>query len=229
MGTEMTVSEAVVARRSTRAFAERSVDRGEIEELLLLAANAPSNGNTQPWRVHVLTGKTKADLTKAVFARAAESPMGDEPDVPIYPKSMGEPWRTRRFECGERMYEALGISREDKHARMMQGAKNLTFFDAPVGLIVTLDRSLGELQILDCGIFVQTLMLLAQERGLATCPQAAWSMWSGTIRKVLDLPETEMVLMGMALGYPDTTEVAADIPMPRIAPEEFATFHGFEN
>ncbi|MDG5749320.1 nitroreductase [Qipengyuania sp. XHP0207] len=127
------------------------------------------------------------------------------------------------------MYEALGISREDKHARMMQSAKNLSFFDAPVGLIVTLDRSLRKLQILDCGIFVQTLMLLAQERGLATCPQAAWSMWSGTIRKVLDLPETEMVLMGMALGYPDTSEVAADIPMPRIAPEEFATFHGFEN
>ena len=114
------------------------------------------------------------------------------------------------------MYEALGISREDKHARMMQSAKNLSFFDAPVGLIVTLDRSLGKLQILDCGIFVQNLMLLAQERGLATCPQAAWSMWSGTIRKVLDLPETEMVLMGMALGYPDTSEVATDISRERV-------------
>lgn len=229
MGAEMTVSDAVVERRSTRAFVERRVDRDEIEKLLLLAANAPSNGNTQPWRVHVLTGTKKADLTKAVFARAAESTMGNEHDVPIYSKSMGKPWRTRRFECGDRMYEALRISCEDKHARMMQGAKNLSFFDAPVGRIVTLDRSLGELHILDCGTFVQILMLLAQERGLATCPQAAWSMWLGTIRMALDLPETEIMLMGIALSDPDTSEVAANNLVPRIGHDEFLTFHGFES
>lgn len=228
MSKSASVAEAAINRRSTRAYLDKPVDRAEIEEILTLAAHAPSNGNTQPWRVHVLTGGSKAALSKAVFARAAESPMGDEPDVSIYPRSLADPWRQRRFDCGERLYETLGISREDKRARIMQGAKNLTFFDAPVGIIITLDRSLGELQILDCGIFVQTLMLLAHERGLATCPQAVWSMWSGTIRKVLALPEEQMVLMGMALGYADTSSIAADIPMPRITPGEFADFHGFD-
>ena len=222
------VANAVTRRRSVRAFLDQPVDRADIEELLSLAAHAPSNGNTQPWRVHVLMGDSKARLSKSVFARAAESPMGDEPDVVIYPAGLADPWRQRRFDCGERLYETLGISREDKQGRMLQGAKNLTFFDAPVGLIITLDRSLGGLQMLDCGIFVQTVMLLAEERGLATCPQAVWSMWSGTIRKFLGLPDDQMVLMGMALGYADTSDIAADIPMPRIAPGEFADFHGFD-
>lgn len=227
MGEGVSVSEAVVARRSVRAYLDKPVPQAVIESLLARAAHAPSNGNTQPWRVHVLTGEAKTNLTKAVFARAAEAPMGDKPDVPIYPKGLADPWRQRRFDCGERMYEALGIGREDKQARMMQGAKNLSFFDAPVGLIITLDRSLGELQILDCGIFVQTLMLLAREEELGTCPQAVWSMWSATIRKTLGLPDNEMVLMGVALGYPDSSEVASNIPMPRAASDEFATFHGF--
>lgn len=229
MSAGYTVSDAVQDRRSVRAFLDKPVERSLVEKLLERAAHAPSNGNTQPWRVHVLTGQVKADLSKAVFARAAKAPMGDDPDVPIYPKGLADPWRQRRFDCGERMYEALGIGREDKQARMMQGAKNLSFFDAPVGLIITLDRSLGELQVLDCGIFVQTLMLLAREEGLGTCPQAVWSMWSATIRKTLSLPDSEMVLMGMALGYPDEAQVASNIPMPRVATEEFATFHGFED
>ena len=111
---------------------------------------------------------------------------------------------------------------------MAQAARNLIFFDAPVGLIVTLDRSLGPLQVLDCGIFVQTFMLVAQEAGLATCPQAAWAMWAGTIRKVLSLPEHETVLMGIALGYAREGDPAADIPMPRITVDEFASFYGFD-
>lgn len=228
MASSNSVVEAVSNRRSVRAFLDRPVDRAEIEELLALAAHAPSNSNTQPWQVHVLSGERKAALTQAVFARAAEAPTGDEPDVAIYPAGLADPWRQRRYDCGERMYEALDIARDDKRGRMMQGGKNLTFFDAPVGLIFTLDRSLGDLQMLDCGIFVQTLMLLAYERGMATCPQAAWSMWSGTIRKTLNLPENEMVLMGMSLGYADASEVAADIPMPRLKTDEFASFHGFD-
>ncbi|MEO9461405.1 MAG: nitroreductase [Marinomonas sp.] len=215
-------------RRAVRAFLPDPLSKAEVKELLSQAANAPSNSNTQPWNVHVLTGAAKQGLTQAIYAQAAQTPMGDDPDVPIYPQGMGEPWRTRRFDCGERMYEALGIGREDKAARMAQAGRNLSFFDAPVGLIITMDRSLAELQILDCGIFLQTLMLLAQERGLATCPQAAWSMWAGTIRRTLNLPENEMVLVGMALGYADQDEVAANIPMGRLGSDGFASFHGFE-
>lgn len=219
------VTEAVLARRSVRAFSDRMVERSQVEQLLKLAANAPSNGNTQPWRVHVLIGQAKESLSKAVFEKASSSPAGASPDIKIYPQGLGEPWRSRRYACGELMYKSLGIERENKLGRMQQAAKNLSFFGAPVGIIVTLDRSLTELQFLDCGIFMQTFMLLAQERGLATCPQAAWSMWAGVIRQQLGISDQEMILAGIALGYPDTEQVAANIPMPRISVDEFATFH----
>lgn len=222
------VARSVQARRSVRAFNDQPVTREALLSLLQIAGHAPSNGNTQPWRVHALTGEAKAQLSRAVMAQAAITPAGDAPDYPIYPGGLADPWRERRYDCGERLYGALGIGRDDRQARMAQGARNLTFFDAPVGLILTLDRSLGPLQILDCGIFVQTFMLLAEEAGLATCPQAVWSMWAGTIRRVLDLPEAETVLMGIALGYADHTEIAANIAMPRAPAEQFATLRGFD-
>ena len=228
MPDDCAIARAVQARRSVRDFADRPVARAEVARLLQLAGNAPSNGNTQPWRVHVLAGAAKAQLSRAVLARAATTPTGDAPDFPIYPPGMGEPWRKRRHDCGERLYNALGIAREDKQARMAQAARNFTFFDAPVGLIITLDRSLGPLQVLDCGIFVQTFMLLAQGAGLATCPQAVWAMWAGTVREVLDLPPGEAVLMGVALGHARSGAVAADIPMPRARLVDFASFRGFD-
>lgn len=225
--TSMSVTEAVQSRRSVRAFTDQSVSRETVEEILTLAGNAPSGSNLQPWKVYALTGTEKDRFSQAVFAKAATSPAGDPPDVRMYPEGMGEPWRKRRAVCGERMYEALGIGREDKSARMIQGGKNLTFFDAPVGLIITMDRSLAELQILDMGIFVQTIMLLAQERGMATCPQAAWSMWSDTFRETFAVPGNEMVMMGISLGYADKGEVAANIEQPRLPVEEYASLHGF--
>lgn len=223
----MTVTQAVEQRKSVRAFKNKPVPRNLVEEILTLAARAPSNSNIQPWKVHALTGDIKSQLSQAVFERAAKSPGGDPADVHIFPPGLGEPWRQRRSDCGERMYSALGIEREDKKARFAQGAKNLTFFDAPVGLIITLDRSLGDLQFLDCGIFAAHIALLAQERDLATCMQAAWSMWSVTIRETLSLSEDEMVLMGISLGYPDTDNVASNIAQPRIELDDYATLHGF--
>ncbi|MBT4518637.1 MAG: nitroreductase [Halieaceae bacterium] len=227
MTTTMSVTEAVQARRSVRAFTDQPVSREMVEEILTLAGNAPSGSNIQPWKVCALSGAEKERFSQAVFAKAATSPAGDPPDVRMYPEGMGEPWRERRAVCGEIMYEALGIGREDKTARMIQGGKNLTFFDAPVGLVITMDRSLAELQILDMGIFVQTIMLLAQERGLATCPQAAWSMWSDTFREAFDVSDNEMVMMGISLGFPNNDEVAANIVQPRLPLQEYASLHGF--
>ena len=225
--TEMSVTEATSTRRSVRAYTDQPVSRETVAEILELAGRAPSGGNLQPWKIYALAGAEKDQLSQAIFARAATSPAGDPPDVLMYPEGLGEPWRQRRADCGEAMYEALGIAREDKAARFAQGAKNLTFFDAPVGLIVTMDRSLGELQILDVGIFTQTIMLLAQERGLASCPQAAWSMWSTTIRETLEIPDNEMVMVGISLGYPATDEIAANIVQPRVALDDFASLRGF--
>lgn len=225
--TGLSVSEAMTARRSVRAFTDQPVSRATMEEILELAGKAPSGSNLQPWKIYALAGEEKKHLVQAIFTKAPTLPAGDPVDVRMYPEGLGEPWRQRRAECGEIMYEALGIAREDKAARFAQGARNLTFFEAPVGLIITMDRSLAELQILDVGIFVQSLMLLAQERGLASCPQAAWSMWSDTIRETLDIPDNEMVMMGISLGYADSNEAAANIEQPRLSLDAFASLRGF--
>ena len=125
------------------------------------------------------------------------------------------------------MYKALDISRDDKAGRFAQGAKNLSFFGAPVGLIVTMDRSLSESQMMDVGMFIQSILLLAKERGLSTCPQASWQMWSDTIRESLDLDANEMVMVGISLGYADDDDAGADIRQPRLPLEQYASFRGF--
>lgn len=225
--THLTVTDAMISRRSVRAFSDKPVSKDLVEEILTLAANAPSGGNVQPWKVYALAGAAKDELTNAIFARAAVQPAGDPADIKMYPSGMAEPWSRRRAECGELMYQVLGIDRDDKSARFVQGAKNLAFFGAPVGLIVTMDRSLSESQILDTGIFVQSILLLAQERGLATCPQAAWQMWSTTIRETLDIEDREMVMVGISLGYPDSDNPAANIVQPRIKLDQYASLRGF--
>ena len=223
----LTVTQSMQQRKSVRAFSDRNVTREVLQDLLETAARAPSGSNLQPWKVYAVTGEAKKQLSQAIFTRAAEQPMGDTPDIRMYPEKMAEPWRQRRIDCGETMYTALGISRDNKAARFEQGAKNLTFFDAPVGLIVTMDRSLSESQIMDVGIFVQSILLLAEERGLATCPQAAWQMWSETIRKQLEIADNEMVMVGISLGYAATEEAAANIVQPRLSLQDFASLHGF--
>ena len=224
---ELSVTDAMLQRGAVREFTDQPVTAELINEILELATNAPSGGNVQPWQVYALAGEAKDRLSEAVLAKAAESPTGDNPDIPVYPEKMSEPWRSRRFACGELMYSSLGVGREDKMARFEQGAKNLSFFGAPVGLIITMHRELCESQIIDVGIFLQSLLLLAQERGLATCPQASWSMWSGVIRETLEIPENEMVMVGVSLGY-----AAADAPInhlnqPRRTIDEYADLRGF--
>lgn len=224
----LAVTDAISKRRAVRAFTKQPVPRQVVAEILTLAANAPSNSNVQPWKVHAISGAVIANLTQAVFSSAKKHPAGEPADVKIYPDKMQQPWRKRRADCGERMYSALNIARDDLPGRYAQGAKNLTFFGAPVGLIITLDRSMTELQFVDVGIFVQSILLLAHERGLATCPQAAWSMWSDTVRSTLELPHDEMILLGIALGFADNSQIAANIHQPRLKLCEYATLQGFD-
>lgn len=223
----MNVSEAMNARQCVRAFTDQPVALADLRELLELAARAPSGGNLQPWKVHAVTGEAKEALIQAVYARAATQPTGDTPDIRMYPSGLQEPWRARRGDCGELMYTKLGIARDDKAARFTQGAKNLSFFGAPVGLIVTMDRSLSESQMMDVGIFIQSILLLARERGWSTCPQASWQMWSDTIRENLGLGNEEMVMAGISLGYADHSDPGADIRQPRQPLAEIASFRGF--
>jgi nitroreductase len=183
---------------SVRAFRPEAPPAALVRELLEIAHQAPSGGNLQPWRVYVLSGE---DLVR-FKAAAAAAPM-ETPEYDVYPESLWEPFRTRRFQCGEDLYASIDIPREDRPARLRQLARNLRFFDAPVGLFFCLERRLGPPQWADVGMFMQTLMLLAVERGLDTCAQEFWARYPRLVADFLGLPDEQMVFAGMALGWRD--------------------------
>ncbi len=194
----MDVSEAVRRRMSVRAFLDKPVDGAVVRDILDTAKAAPSGGNLQPWRVFALGGETLAQF-KALIAA---TPM-EEPQYEVYPANLWEPFRTRRFECGEDLYAAIDIPRQDRPARLRQLARNTLFFGAPVGVFFCIDRKLGPPQWSDLGMYMQTVMLLAVERGLDTCPQEFWARYPLTVGQFLGLPDDHMVFSGMALGYRD--------------------------
>lgn len=220
----MNVSQAVAQRISVRAFRPDPIPGVLVREILEIAARAPSGGNLQPWRVHALTG---APL-EALKARVRDNPFGETPEYDVYPASLWEPLRTRRFQCGEDLYATIGIPREDKAARLAQLAKNGELFGAPVGLFFSLDRKVGPPQWSDVGMLMQTIMLLAVERGLATCAQEYWARYPQTLADILKLPEDHMIFSGMALGYADETAPINTLRTRRDPFEVWGEMHGFE-
>jgi nitroreductase len=220
----MKVSEALATRKTIRAFKPDPVPREAIEQMLTLAARAPSGGNLQPWRVYALLGDARDELVRRVAERRKEHPMGEAPEYHIYPLHLTEPYRTRRFRVGEQMYATMAIPREDKIARLKFFAGNWEFFGAPVGLIFTIDRQMQQGQWADLGIYMQSLMLLAREHGLHTCPQEAWAVWHSVIREYLSVPENEMIFCGMAIGYADETAPVNALETERAPLEEYVRF-----
>lgn len=223
LGQAMQVSEAVATRRSIRAFKPDPVERRTVEEILTLAARAPSGGNLQPWRVYVLLGQARDELVRRVAEARKRSRMGSPPEYHVYPPALAEPYRTRRFRVGEAMYALLGIGREDMAGRLAQFARNWEFFGAPVGLIFTIDRAMQQGQWADLGMYMQNVMLLARERGLDSCAQEAWAAWHKLLREFLSIPDNELVFCGMALGHADATAPVNALISERAPLEEFAT------
>jgi nitroreductase len=195
---KMNVTEAAGRRMSVRAFRPDPVPGSVVREILRAAGGAPSGGNLQPWRVYALSGAPLSELKALVAATPMETPEYD-----VYPENLWDPFRTRRYQCGEDLYASIGIGREDRPARFRQLARNLEFFGAPVGLFFCLDRKLGPPQWSDLGMYMQTVMLLAVERGLDTCAQEFWARYPRTVAAFVGLPDDHMVFSGMALGYRD--------------------------
>jgi nitroreductase len=222
----MKVSEALESRASMRAFRSDPVPLESITRILSLAARAPSGGNLQPWKVHVLMGAARDELVRRVAEARQTNPMGEAPEYRIYPPHLTEPYRTRRFRIGEAMYGTMAIPREDKAARLAFFAGNWAFFGAPVGLLFAIDRQMQQGQWADLGMFMQSIMLLAREHGLHTCPQEAWAVWHRVIREYLKVPENEMIFCGMALGYADIDAPVNALRSERAPLEEFAVIHG---
>lgn len=220
----MNVRDAILTRKSIRAFKPDPVPEATVRDILAVASRAATGGNLQPWRVHVLMGEGKAEFLRRIRARRAENPMGEPPEYKIYPPDLTEPYRTRRFRVGEMMYATMNIPREDKAARLKFFSGNWEFFGAPVGLIFTMDRQMQQGQWADLGMFLQNIMLMAREYGLHTCAQEAWAVWHSVIREFLNVPANELVFCGMALGYADENAPVNTLVSERAPVEEFATF-----
>ena len=157
----MNVSEAVASRFSARAFLDRSVPDEQVQRILDRARQAPSGGNLQPWHVAVVSGKPLQKLIAKIRRKALLNPRGEKPEYDVYPPNLHEPYRSRRYACGEGLYASIGIPREDKKARFKQFAKNLEAFGAPVVLFFSIDRRMGQNHWAHLGMFMQTIMLLA--------------------------------------------------------------------
>jgi nitroreductase len=213
------------SRKTTRAFRPDGVARAHLDEILDLARTAPSTFNTQPWRVHVLTGQAKQALSEAlVQAHAANA----HPPHAALPNPAPVASAARQDDFGRRYYALLGIDRSDTASRSRQTARNYVFFDAPVGLIFTIDASLTKHSWLDYGMFLQNFMLAAQARGLATCPQVSFVRYQTVIAAQLRLAQEESVVCGMSLGYADHEAALNRMEMPREPVTGFAAWHGFD-
>jgi nitroreductase len=224
----MKVSEALDSRMSCRAFLPEPVPEATIRQILTVASRAPSGGNLQPWYVDVLTGPPLAALVARVKALVPEYPLGRQSEYPVYPSPLGEPYRTRRFQNGEDLYATIGVPRSDRAARLRQYAHNYEAFGAPVLLFICIDRDMGSAQWSDVGMFMQSVMLLAREHGLHTCPQESWSGWYPEVAEAISLPPGRMLFSGIAMGYRDESAPINTLRTDRAPLEEFATFRGFE-
>jgi nitroreductase len=202
----LSVEDAITGRRSIRAFLDRPVPRATLEKVLAVAGRAPSGSNIQPWKVYVLEGAAKDRLAGAV-RKALEAGEAGNREYNYYPTEWRDPYLARRRACGFGLYKTLGIGRDDKAAMQTQHWKNYQFFGAPVGLIFTIDRDMEQGSWLDYGMFLQSVMLAARGEGLETCPQAAWAYFASIVQREVRIPETEMVVCGMALGYADPDAV----------------------
>ena len=220
------VDAAITSRRSIRAFLDKPVERVDIARILEVAARAPSGTNTQPWKVYVLTGQARKDLSAAILAVNAdpEQARRHTEEYAYYPREWISPYVDRRRKVGWDLYSLLGLTRDNKAGMAAQHARNYAFFDAPVGLIFTIDRIMEQGSWLDYGMFLQNIMVAARGRGLDTCPQAAFTQYHRVIAQQLGLPENEMVVCGMALGWADPEKIENTLVTERAELGHFARF-----
>ncbi len=221
---------AIESRFSARAFLPKPVPRELIEDILRVASRAPSGNNAQPWKVYVLQGASRDSLVGKVCA--AHDALYTDPalaaeyreEYDYYPRQWISPYIERRRENGWSLYGLLGITKNDKDKMHAQHNRNFRFFDAPVGLMFTVDRVMGQGSLLDYGMFLQNIMVAARARGLHSCPQAAWNSFAKIILPHIGAGPDEMLVCGMALGYLDETAVVNTLHTPREAVQGITTW-----
>ena len=220
----MDVVDAIRHRRSTRAFLDKPVTEQDLRAILEIGRWAPSGGNCQPWHIYALSGASMHRFLGEVAAAVETNPFGEPTEFPMYPQGIKDPYRARRYECGEALYRSLAIPRDDKPARLGQLAKNFEFFGARAALFFAIDRQMGPGQWAHLGMLMQSIALAAESRGLATCMQESWMMRHGLVRQFFAIPDELQFYCGMAVGYADGDAPINSWRTERAAVEEFATF-----
>jgi nitroreductase len=222
-----TVDHAITSRMSARAFTQQPVPKALIEEILQVASRAPSGTNTQPWKVYVVQGAKRDSLVEKVCA--VHDAMRDNPelakqyqeDYDYYPTQWVSPYIDRRRENGWGLYGLLGIGKGDRDRMHEQHKRNFKFFDAPVGLMFTVDKVMGRGSLLDYGMFIQNIMVAARARGLHTCAQAAWNSFHSIVLPLVGAGEQERLVCGLSLGYADESDKVNTFITPRVPASEF--------
>jgi len=232
MSTSVTIQQGLDSRMSARAFTQQAVSKETITDILQMSARAPSGTNTQPWKVYVLQGESRNSLVAKVCAahdeiRAHPEKAADYREAyDYYPEKWVSPYIDRRRENGWSLYGLLGIGKADKDKMHAQHQRNYKFFDAPVGLMFTLDKVMGRGSLVDYGMFLQSVMLAARAHGLHTCPQAAWNGFANIILPHIGAGADEMLVCGMALGYADDQDIVNTFRTPRETVESFTHWLG---
>lgn len=220
----MNVEDALKQRKSVRAFLDKPVENEKIQRILDAARWAPSGTNTQPWTVAVVSGAKKNELDERLLQTFKEKGKG-HPSYNYYPEKWVEPYRGRRIACGVQLYSTLNIAREEKEKQQQHWMANYRAFGAPVVLYFFLDEIMETGSFMDYGMFLQSIMLMAVEQGLATCPQAALAEFPEEVRAVLGYEENYRVICGIALGYEDPEALINSYRTPRAATESFTSFY----
>lgn len=220
----MNVADAIRNRKSTRAFLPCEVTEAQLRELLEVARWSPSGGNTQPWQLYALSGSGMSRFQEAFKAEMATNPRGDRTEFPIYPEGLKEPYRTRRYVCGEALYASIGIPREDTPGRLRQLGRNYEFFGATAAVFFTIDRQMGLGQWAHLGMLMQSVALVAESIGLATCMQEAWMTRHSFLRRFFEIPEHLQTYAGIAIGYADDSAPINQWRTERAPLDEFVIF-----
>jgi nitroreductase len=221
------VDDAITSRRSIRAFLPKAVSQQVIVDILEVSSRAPSGTNIQPWQVHVLTGQSKDALAAKLLAAHNDADARAEhvAEYSYYPQTWVSPYLERRRKVGWDLYALLKLTREDKAGIHDQHGRNYAFFDAPVGLMFTIDRVLERGSWLEYGMFMQNIMIAARARGLDTCPQAAFTPFHRIVCEHLGLSESAMLVCGMSLGYADLTRIENSLQTEREPVQSFTRFY----
>ena len=199
----MNIKQLIESRYSVRSFLDKDVGFEKVKSILDTANSAPSGGNIQPWKVYVLGNNSKNELVTQALNNY-DTGVQEDIEYEIYPKPLAEEYKKRRSQCAADMYDALSIARDDIDTRLKQVRENFKFFGAPIGMIVTIDKSFAQNGWGHVGMFLQNLWLTAINEGLGVCLQESWSIYPKTVKKVIDCPDNEMIWCGIAMGYPNS-------------------------